>query len=292
MDPYERELVNYQKTSTELLAYSRLAGMAVTMSWPTHNGAPIIPKGFKNYLRTRGLFIECFLDLTEIYARSLLRSSYPGLPTLATNLEPDTKTLLVAFKLRRFPPEEIAPHFEGYLGEHRSDGYPAKTKQLSGPLLRHRPSNTNGKSIINPTAPRNLFLAASNRRRASSPYVRHQQTIPRSNPRYTEIDDLLPVRQVQTAPARTQNAIASSSRVTLESAPQRLCAAPFPLRFGSEEAEGKEAKYLKKLISGGGVSEDVWDGLFEKCTKCRRLFTASALKGHIKVCLGEIIILN
>jgi hypothetical protein len=33
MDPYERELVNYQKTSTELVAYSRLAGMAVTMSW-------------------------------------------------------------------------------------------------------------------------------------------------------------------------------------------------------------------------------------------------------------------
>ncbi|KAJ6561640.1 hypothetical protein B0H19DRAFT_1259307 [Mycena capillaripes] len=316
IDPHEHNPVQYQQNSTELVVYSRLDEMAVSCSWPTHNGTKIKPTGFKAYLRNRGLFIECFcaftsdrlhpfscqlvvskvtghvlafchfssarcgfkMNLTRIYRKCLLVSSYPGLPTLASGQLPETETLLVAFRLQEFPVEEMAPHFPGYLGEHRN-GYPRGTEKMCSSLLAHPPSTQ-----------------SSNRRRQGSPFVRQQLQAPRSKARYYEIGDpQVPGRQVFTAPARTQNAIVSSSRVTLESASHRR-PAPYPLRLGSpfrrqgEEAEGKETKFLQQLVSGGGVAEDAWDGLIEKCTKCRRLFIASALKGHVKVCLGQIVI--
>ncbi|KAJ7857575.1 hypothetical protein B0H13DRAFT_2356853 [Mycena leptocephala] len=272
-----------------------------------------MPTGFKAYLRTRGLFIECFcaftsdrdhpkscvlvesevtgdvlafchyeiarcgfkMNLTDVHRKCLLTSRYGDLPTLASGHAPETDTLLVAFTLRQFPDNDLVPHFEGYLGEHISSNYPVGTRQLSGPLLVRRRSNA---------AP------ATNRRRQSSPYIRYQKKIPASNSRYQEIDDL--PRQVQTAPARlpARNAEAGPSRLPMESASQRV-PAPFPLRLESLEPVGKDVKQLRKLIAGEGISEEALDGLIEKCTKCRRYFMACALKAHVKMCLGEIVLL-
>jgi hypothetical protein len=57
------------------------------------------------------------------------------------------ETLLVAFNLRRFPRQDIAPHFEGYLGEHTSF-YPAETRQLSGTFLLRGSSSRKPKGML------------------------------------------------------------------------------------------------------------------------------------------------
>ncbi|KAJ7848968.1 hypothetical protein B0H14DRAFT_3867071 [Mycena olivaceomarginata] len=166
---FDDELVILQRSATELVIYCRLAGIVVTISWPTHNG------GLRAWLLARGLFIECFcgftshrtepkpcrfvvskvtgdvfgfchyaqarclfkINFTEVHDTCLLTSEYPDLPTLNMDI------LLVAFTLHGYPHQDLAPHFEGYAGEHNS-GYPAGTHQLSGPLLTRRPSNAHG----------------------------------------------------------------------------------------------------------------------------------------------------
>ncbi|KAJ7211517.1 hypothetical protein C8J57DRAFT_1539529 [Mycena rebaudengoi] len=285
----EHTISHHPRTSTELVVFSRPAEQVVTISWPTNKGVKIPASGLKNYLRTRGLFIECFyafgsdaneprssqivvsnvtddsliaselVNFSKVYRTSLLKSSFNGLPMLASGNVPDTGSLLVAFVLQSFPPEEIAPHFEDYFGEHISE-YPNGTLQLSGPFLPRRRSNTQ----------------SSAHRRHSSPYARVQMQTP-SHAKHT-------------APARIPrgNAVAGPSRLPIESASHT---APFPLSLPGNIAEGKEAKFLRKLIVGQGVAENIWDGLFEKCTMCKRVFTATALKEHIKHCLGEVIIL-
>ncbi|KAJ7814010.1 hypothetical protein B0H14DRAFT_3878907 [Mycena olivaceomarginata] len=107
-----------------------------------------------------------------------------------------------------------------------------------------------------------------------------QKQIPTSNSRYLEINDIYPPNQhAQSTPA----AIAGPSRISIDSASA-------PLRGGGSSG-GREDKYLRKLIDGEGISDEVWNGLVEKCSKCRSVFTASALKAHIKRCLGLITIL-
>ncbi|KAJ7212455.1 hypothetical protein C8J57DRAFT_1604151 [Mycena rebaudengoi] len=302
----EHTISRHQRTSTELVVFSRLAEQVVTISWPTNKGVKILASGLKNYRRTRGLFIECFcafgsdaneprssqivvsnvtddvfvcvivsshstqsliaselVNFSKVYRTSLLKSSFNGLPTLASGNVPDTGSLLVAFVLQSFPPEEIAPHFEDYFGEHISE-YPNGTLQLSGPFLPRRRSNTQ----------------SSAHRRHSSPYARVQMQTPSSNRRYWEIDDVYPsqTRQAHTAPARIPrgNAVAGPSRLPIESASHT---APFPLSLPGNITEGKEAKFLRKLIVGQGVAENIWDGLFEKCTMCKRVFTATRAQG-------------
>ncbi|KAJ7234828.1 hypothetical protein C8J57DRAFT_1531332 [Mycena rebaudengoi] len=287
----EHTISHHQRTSTELVVFSRLAEQVVTISWPTHKGVKILASGLKQYLRTRSLFLECFcafgsdvneprssqivvsnvtddvfgfchfnplrcefkINFSKVYRTSLLKSSFNGRPTLASGNVPDTGSLLV--------------HISEYLNG---------ASQLSGPFLPHRRSNTQ----------------SSARRHHSSPYARMQKQVPLSNRQYWEIDDLYPseTRQVHTAPARIPrgDAVAGPSRLSIESASHT---APFPLSLPGNIAEGKEVKFLCKLIAGQGVTENIWDGLFEKCTMCKRMFTATALKEHIKYCLGEIIIL-
>ncbi|KAJ7800658.1 hypothetical protein B0H14DRAFT_2616012 [Mycena olivaceomarginata] len=222
----EEALVEHQKSSTGLVVYSRLAEKAVTVSWPQHNGNKIQPHGLKLYLRARGLFLECFcgfqsdrlhpkscqivvssvtedifgfchhnsprcafkINLTSIYKTCLLKLSYPHLPTLQSGGAPDMETLLVAFNLRRFPRQDIAPHFEGYLGEHTSF-YPAETRQLSGTFL----------------------LRGSSSRKPKEADSRIQHPL-------FEIDNLYPTRQMQTAPVFGVNhAIAGPSSIPMDS---------------------------------------------------------------------------
>ncbi|KAJ7306642.1 hypothetical protein DFH08DRAFT_975900 [Mycena albidolilacea] len=245
MDHFDDELVILQRSATELVIYCRLAGIVVTVSWPTHNGVKI----------------KASVNITEVHDTCLLTSEYPELSTLARGKAPDMDILLVAFTLHGYPQQDlrVAPHFEGYAGEHNS-GYPAGTHQLSGPLLTRRPSKAH----------------VSRRRRQSSPYRRYQRQVPTSNARYVEIDNLPPPRLVQTAPTRNANANAKAgpSRIPMDSASG----------CRGIQMEGKEGNMLQKLIAGQGISE----GLIEKCSMCGCLLTASALKGHIKKCLGVI----
>ncbi|KAJ7333364.1 hypothetical protein DFH08DRAFT_939946 [Mycena albidolilacea] len=201
------------------------------------------------------------VNLTSVYKTCLLKSSYPHLPTLQSGGAPDMETLLVAFNLRRFPRQDIAPHFEGYLGEHASF-YPAETRQLSGTFLLRGSSSRKPKATY---------------RRHSSPYARHQRQIPASNSRYFEIDNLYPTRQTQTFGAN--HAIAGPFGI-----PMNSVSAPLH-RVGD-----KEGKYLRKLMNGEGISAEVWDGLVETCTKCGSVFTSSALKNYNKRCLGTLVI--
>ncbi|KAJ6523253.1 hypothetical protein DFH09DRAFT_1096749 [Mycena vulgaris] len=191
--------------------------------------------GFCHYDNPRCGF---FINLTEIYNKYLLNSAYGHLPTLASGNVPYMDALCFAFTLHRFPAQGIAPHLEGYFGEQISE-FPAGTRQQSGPLLKRTPSH-----------------GRSSTRRHSTPYVRMQKEALASNQRYLETDDVYPRnRRVQTAPA-----VAGPSRILMESG-----SAPAPFRAvddgGDDDRERKETKYLRRLIRGEGVSEDVWDDL-------------------------------
>ncbi|KAK6983921.1 hypothetical protein R3P38DRAFT_3233309 [Favolaschia claudopus] len=104
------------------------------------------------------------INITQVRKTSLLTSSYGTYPTLASNEVPDMEILRIAFTLRDFPSDEIAPHFE----------------------------------------------AVS--RRMTSPYARFQQTIPASNSRYLEIENIPP--HAISAPARM---MAGPSRMPTDS---------------------------------------------------------------------------
>ncbi|KAF8187085.1 hypothetical protein K438DRAFT_1973253 [Mycena galopus ATCC 62051] len=124
MDIHESELNQYQHSSSKLVVFSRLAERAVQVAYPTHFDHDWC--GFK-------------LNFMDIFRTSLLKSSYGGLPTLESGQAPaDMEILLVVFTLQGFPAQEIAPYFEGYLGEHIFN-YPAGTRQLSRSLLFRRP---------------------------------------------------------------------------------------------------------------------------------------------------------
>ncbi|RDB26060.1 hypothetical protein Hypma_006548 [Hypsizygus marmoreus] len=202
--------VAYQKTSTELVIYSRTAKSIVTIAWPTHNDVPIVPTGIKAYLRTRGLFWECFcglvssvvprpsrivvsnvtgdvfvfchfehshcnfrINLSELRPLALLQDGYSLMPTLRSEQKPAIDDLLYAFRLRDYPVVEIAPYFQGYCGEHIS-AYPAGTKQLSGPFFS------------TPSTRRNRFAPT---RPVQSHFTRMPQNNNASSSRYIEIDD-------------------------------------------------------------------------------------------------------
>ncbi|KAJ7713391.1 hypothetical protein B0H16DRAFT_543985 [Mycena metata] len=210
------------------------------------------------------------LNLSDIHKKSLLTSTYPFLPTLATNRAPDMDVLHVAFMLKEFPAQDAAPYFEGYLGEHIST-FPAGTgtRQLTSQLLvrRRRRSNRNALDY--------------------TPYARDQRAAPASNHRYREIDDdIVHAQQVQTALSRVPaaNTVAGPSRLALGSV---SCA----LRRRSEGTGGKEARFLRKLGEDQGISEDFFDTLVERCGKCKCLYAASKIKAHSKGCLGVVDIL-
>ncbi|KAK6988959.1 hypothetical protein R3P38DRAFT_2572307, partial [Favolaschia claudopus] len=262
---------------------------------PIYNGLKIVPTGFCGFLRVRGVFIECWcafqapagdprscqivvssvtgdvfafchfdraqcgfkINITQVRKTSLLMSSYGTYPTVGNNEVPDMEILQVAFTLRGFPSDEIAPHFEGYLGEHVS-AYPAGTHQLSGSFLLRFPLKKKAAS-----------------RRMTSPYAQFQKTLLASNSRYVETENIPP--NAVSAPARM---IAGPSRIPLDSG---SISARVPLT-----AAGKEAKYLRNLIAGRGVEAGVLEDLFERCTNCKLMFTSSALKVHVKGCLGDI----
>ncbi|KAJ7227549.1 hypothetical protein C8J57DRAFT_1252460 [Mycena rebaudengoi] len=267
-------ILHLQLTSTEILVYSRTAKRLVIISWPTHNGYMIRAHRLKDWLRARGLFLECFCGFTSDYnhprscqivvssvtkdvfafchfdqpkcgfkinfskieSKVLLKSSFGHLPTLHSGDIPDMTTLLATFTLRKYPSNDMAPHFEGYFGEHISM-YPPGTQQLSGPIIPRAPSRRGTK------------------RRHSSPYVRYQKSIPSSNARYLEIDeidDFYPRQPPLTAPARFAP-VAGPSRIPMESISQASSSRIRP--------EGEE-RCLRKLLAGDGVSETAWMACF------------------------------
>ncbi|KAJ7759050.1 hypothetical protein B0H16DRAFT_1456953 [Mycena metata] len=121
-------------------------------------------------------FPSFLINLSAIYSTAVLTSPYNHLPTLNSGNIPDIDSLIVAHNLLHQPAvDDIAPYFEGYFGEHRSN-YPAGAEQLSGQLLIHVPKTRKTRQP----------------RRHSAPYALSQSRVARSNHAYLEIDNHYP----------------------------------------------------------------------------------------------------
>ena len=57
-----------------------------------------------------------------------------------------------------------------------------------------------------------------------------------------------------------------------------------------DEGVAKEMALVERLISGHGLSDGQWEGLFTICEKCSQHFVRSKLSGHGKVCNGLIVL--
>ncbi|KAJ7809871.1 hypothetical protein B0H14DRAFT_2607763 [Mycena olivaceomarginata] len=245
----EEALVEHQKSSTELVVYSRLAEKAVTVSWPQHNGNKIQPHGLKLYLRARGLFLECFCGFQsdrlhpkscQIVVSSVTEDifgfchhdsprcafknssqSHERLQNMSFEVvvpAPSYAPAEVPLIWRRFwLPSTYAVSLVKILPLILRDilgntsFYPAETRQLSGTFLLRGSSSRKPKD-------------------ANSPCV------------------------------GANHAIAGPSSIPMDSV-----SAPLH-RVGD-----KEGKYLRKLMNGEGISAEVWDGLVETCTKSHNI---------------------
>ncbi|KAG0704066.1 hypothetical protein DFH29DRAFT_874011 [Suillus ampliporus] len=159
-----------QRSSTELLVYSREVGQLVMIAYPvSYRGQRIVPEGVFDFLHRCSLTWECFcslisgqptparfvnefisghtvvrchhvdnhcgfyLNIDSIYLTTFLESRYEHLPTLLHGHVPDMVSLVAAF--RSTPPAElgdVVPTFVGYCSFHETmfPGYP----QLRGGL--------------------------------------------------------------------------------------------------------------------------------------------------------------
>ncbi|KAJ7834335.1 hypothetical protein B0H14DRAFT_2590922 [Mycena olivaceomarginata] len=232
-------LVEHQKSSTELVVYSRLAEKAVTVSWPQHNGNKIQPHGLKLYLRARGLFLECFCGFQS------------------DRLHPKSCQIVVS---------SVTEDILGFC-HHDSPRCAFKNSSQSHKRLQNMsfevviPAPSYAPQAVEWDFPIAWFIKSQAERCHRSPYARLQRQIPASNSRYFEIDNLYPTRQTQTAPVFGANhAIAGPSSIPMDSV-----SAPF------HHVGNKEGKYLRKLMNGEGISAEVWDGLVETCTKSRNI---------------------
>ncbi|PPQ99499.1 hypothetical protein CVT26_008392 [Gymnopilus dilepis] len=143
-----------QRQSQDLVVYSRVANSVVKIAWPTRKGAPIVPRGIKNFLDGRGVFWECFcavlssearpcrivasrnnrdvfafchgtegdpncgfyLNLTKKVNTTSLFSDYGHLPSAKTGRRANMSPYILSHRLATSL-SETAPFFEGYLGE-------------------------------------------------------------------------------------------------------------------------------------------------------------------------------
>ncbi|KAK7001957.1 hypothetical protein R3P38DRAFT_2795448 [Favolaschia claudopus] len=315
-------IVLHQKKSNELVVYSRLLGRVVTLSWPTHNGVKIVPRGIRLWLRTRCLFWECFcalrtesnqprpcqivesqvtkdvyafchfeharcgfkMNLSQIHGSSRLVSSYGHLPTSnSAQTQPDMQNLRQNWQ--RLHGDTLLAELAPHFAGYcgeNTSGYPAGTHQLSGPLLFRKPKEKVG------------------RRRHSSPYIRHELQAPRSNAGYVEIDDLdFPARLAPvtgrskpsasiSAPVRgsvSNHSVAGPSRITLPALPSASAGNFLP-------SEQRDIRLLRDLAHGKGISEYSWEGLVDQCQVCGNYFAASVLKKHIPVCKDTTIVIE
>ncbi|KAJ7635341.1 hypothetical protein FB45DRAFT_865867 [Roridomyces roridus] len=277
-----------------ILVYCRLVERMVTLAWPLRsNGDKINPDGIATFGRRRGLMLECkcakkttkqdprscriiespamkdiiglchydnprcdfYVNFTEVYNTCTLTSTYANLPTLERNTSgPDMDALEVAFALRGYADDEIAPYFPGYFGEYIRDDFPERTTQLGGSLLLRRKAKG----------------SASTRRLQNTPYNRSQLLAPTSNNRYWEIDDFYPTHSAS-AP------VAGPSRITLEPVPAPV-------------VETNEERQLRRLKAGQGVTSQSFHEIFKRCGKCRQVFMATGFAAHVSGCLGEVVI--
>ncbi|KAG1788076.1 hypothetical protein EV424DRAFT_1356272 [Suillus variegatus] len=149
-----------QRSSTELLVYSREVGQLVMIAYPVlYHGQRIVPEGIFDFLCRRGLTSECFcglisgqptpacfinefisghtvvrchhvnnrcgfyLNINSIYCTAFLESRYEHLPTLSCGHVPDILSLVIAFRSTPPGPAElgdVALTFVGYCGFHET----------------------------------------------------------------------------------------------------------------------------------------------------------------------------
>ncbi|KAG9309389.1 hypothetical protein JVU11DRAFT_10637 [Chiua virens] len=250
-----------QRTSTDLVIYTRDLGRIITIAYPLGpHGARIVPSGVFHWMERRGLVFECFcalvssqltparfvdefisrhtvvrchyadnhcgfyLDLTRIYLMTLYESPYEYLPTLTFGV-PNINSILARWRrLVTGDPtllQHPAPFVRGYFSVHVSV-YPGIHQLRSG-------------------LSRPLILATPHRR--YHPYNGHASQSP-------------------------INVIALH-----RSTPYQL-----PRRRMSNRNSRAEVPGPSRLGLAGHQTDD----FFEQCDHCGESFTQSALRVHIK----------
>lgn len=253
----------YQRSSTELVIYSRDVKQCVEIAYPVSRTTRtrVTPSGIAQFLRRRRTFWECFcgaveerptpvrfvstangfmkavccfrsnkcgfsINLNETCHTARHISTYEDWP--AFQAAANTAALVTTFELRQLNSplrhSEIAPHFTDYLGAHWSI-YPPPTW----------------------------------------------------------------TRTVSATPGRINNNRRRHSAVFPTARDQLLGHAYHPARHEGPILSPNEQDHLYRLAAGGGIDEFDADCLLEKCDGCRRIFIPTALRMHIIEGCGEIV---
>ncbi|SJL18980.1 uncharacterized protein ARMOST_22585 [Armillaria ostoyae] len=215
----------------------------------TELSPPLAHSKFLSGLRPS--FNSDIVDLTRIYGTTILKSSYPTLPTTNSKQKPDMDSIFTLFRLQDTT-AVFCPYVQGFCGEHQSQ-HP-DVQQLAG---------SGYVSIDGTVKPsRNMYPLSSRMTRASS--------FGRS-------------RTISAPVAVPSQPIAGPSRPRLASGPIH------PLAFHTA-VSNNEKKILRDLIEGRGVSALDWIGLFDRCTSCAgdQYFLSSVLRNISRQSIAKI----
>ncbi|PPQ96490.1 hypothetical protein CVT26_010484 [Gymnopilus dilepis] len=286
------DILVVQRQSRDLIVYSRLAGSVVRVAWPAKKDVPIVPKGLKNFLDSKGAFWECycgilsmearpcrivaskdsgnvfafcnglegdpkcgfFMNLTTKVKTTQLFSDYGHLPSATkcteTGRRANMSPYILSHKLET-PLHEIAPYFEGYLGESTYEH--GGIAQLNGGI-RFRPDNI---------------------RPRTKSAVRYVDAIYRATD--IEINALASTtREVRRHSASgTQGpSVGEKVRPAEELVWDVVTARTSP-----------ESKTLvERLQNEDGITKSEYEHLLEPCNACQRYFEPRALRKHILSC--------
>ncbi|KAG1786141.1 uncharacterized protein HD556DRAFT_1449998 [Suillus plorans] len=275
----------YQRSSTELVIYSRDVKQCVEIAYPVSRTTRtrVMPAGIAQFLRRRCTSWECFcgaveeratpvcfvstmngftkavcyfrnnkcgfsINLNETCHTAHHISTYEDWPVFQAAA--NTAALVTRFELRQLNSplhhSEIAPYFVDYLGAHRSI-HPSQTWTRTVSAIPARTNNNRRRhSAVFPTA-RDQLLGHAHRP------VQHPM-------QHVEPDALVvPPEDVPDLPMVQEGPILSPNK----------------------------QDHLFKLAAGGGIHEFDANCLLEKCDGCRRVFIPTALRLHIIEGCGE-----
>ncbi|PPQ81154.1 hypothetical protein CVT26_011107 [Gymnopilus dilepis] len=281
-----------QRQSNDIIIHSRPAQSAVRIAWPTRNGVPIVPRGVKNYLDTKGIYWECFCALISDVARpcrivvsrqdgdvlafchhlddtlkcgffmnlnskarsTTLFSNYGHISSAKFGAHVDMSPYILSYKLLE-PVGEIAPFFDGYLGESTSDR--PGIKQLNSGMkyysktrsIKDRPS-----SFPEPLRHSEGFssITSCDGDLSTSPRKRRKMSISTESISDPAVSDLL--QELTTVECHVESS-------------QRQC--------------------LERLRRGDGLTRLEYESLVESCSSCNRYFLSEALRSHIPNCSNQ-----
>ncbi|PPQ70120.1 hypothetical protein CVT26_013405 [Gymnopilus dilepis] len=300
-----------QRKSGDLTVYSRPAQSVVRISWPTRHGVPIVPKGVKNYLDAKGMFWECFCAIVSEVARpclivvsrqdgdvlafcnhlddalkcgffmnlnsklgsTTLFSNYGHISSAKTGAHVNMEPYILSYKASASV-SEIAPFFEGYLGESTSD-YPG-IKQLNSGIKYRKYHNEDHSMKFDP---KHLFSFAEtlpfSEEKSSTPCSDQDLSLSPNKRRWN--DGTSSDQDVPTPSKKRHKKTVSTSCQAVSHSLQDL--PPTGFDVGSSQNQ-----YLEQLKRGDGLTRLEYESLVELCDNCNRYFLVQALRSHIPTC--------